>query len=102
MLGASRILSCTRGDSNVVKSKHGSIEADFEVWKAKFLVRLQALCRGVKEPCGGRCKKEQCRSKGRSDPKDSNLEQSTLKAEEEVGGANLDGWRLGNLWSQLH
>ncbi|XP_034276880.1 S-adenosyl-L-methionine-dependent tRNA 4-demethylwyosine synthase TYW1-like isoform X2 [Pantherophis guttatus] len=30
MLGARRILSCARGDGNVVKSQHGSIEADFE------------------------------------------------------------------------
>ncbi|KAG8122836.1 putative tRNA wybutosine-synthesizing 1-like protein [Naja naja] len=65
MLGARRILSCARGDGNVVKSQHGSIEADFEAWKAKLLIRLQALAKGEQKACSGRCKKGQCRSKSK-------------------------------------
>ncbi|XP_060115666.1 S-adenosyl-L-methionine-dependent tRNA 4-demethylwyosine synthase TYW1-like [Heteronotia binoei] len=82
MLGASRILSCTKGDSNVAKSKHGSIEADFEAWKAKFLARLQDLCRGQKKPCSGKCKKGRCRSKKKGSPEASDQEQRALRQEE--------------------
>ncbi|XP_054858028.1 S-adenosyl-L-methionine-dependent tRNA 4-demethylwyosine synthase TYW1-like [Eublepharis macularius] len=82
MLGASRILSCAKGDSNVAKSKHGSIEADFEAWKAKFLTRLQALCKGQKKPCSGRCKKGRCRSKRKASHETSDQEQRASKQEE--------------------
>lgn len=82
MLGASRILSCTKGDSNVAKSKHGSIEADFEAWKAKFLTRLEALCRGQKKPCSGRCKKGRCGSKKKGTPEASDQEQRVLGHED--------------------
>lgn len=82
MLGASRILSCTKGDSNVTKSKHGSIEADFEAWKAKFLARLKALCRGQKKPCSRRCKKGRCGSKKKGSPEASDQEQRALSQEE--------------------
>ncbi|XP_061460947.1 S-adenosyl-L-methionine-dependent tRNA 4-demethylwyosine synthase TYW1-like [Rhineura floridana] len=66
MLGARRILSCARGDANVAASKHGSLEADFEAWEAKFLARLRALCRGERKACSGRCKKGKCRPKWKS------------------------------------
>ncbi|XP_066491310.1 S-adenosyl-L-methionine-dependent tRNA 4-demethylwyosine synthase TYW1-like isoform X2 [Tiliqua scincoides] len=82
-LGASRILSCTRGDSNVVKSRHGSIEADFEAWKTKFLARVQALCQGESQACSGRCKKGKCRTKERRSLEVSDPEQKALKEEEE-------------------
>lgn len=82
MLGASRILSCTKGDSNVTTSKHGSIEADFEAWKAKFLARLKALCRGQKKPCSRRCKKGRCGSKKKGSPEASDQEQRALRQEE--------------------
>ncbi|XP_015269120.1 PREDICTED: S-adenosyl-L-methionine-dependent tRNA 4-demethylwyosine synthase [Gekko japonicus] len=82
MLGASRILSCTKGDSNVSKSKHGSIEADFEAWKAKFLARLKGLGKGQKKPCSGRCKKGRCGSKKKGSPEGSDREQRALRREE--------------------
>ncbi|KAM9058705.1 S-adenosyl-L-methionine-dependent tRNA 4-demethylwyosine synthase TYW1 isoform 3-T5 [Megaptera novaeangliae] len=62
MLGAHRVMSRGEGDCDVVKSKHGSIEADFTAWKARFISRLQALCKGERKPCGGNCKKGKCES----------------------------------------
>uniref|UniRef100_A0A8C0JXM4 tRNA 4-demethylwyosine synthase (AdoMet-dependent) n=1 Tax=Canis lupus dingo TaxID=286419 RepID=A0A8C0JXM4_CANLU len=62
MLGAHRVVARGEGDCDVVKSKHGSIEADFRVWKTKFLARLQALQKGEKKPCDGNCKRGQCES----------------------------------------
>ncbi|XP_078535528.1 S-adenosyl-L-methionine-dependent tRNA 4-demethylwyosine synthase TYW1-like isoform X2 [Lissotriton helveticus] len=63
MLSASRIMTRSEGDCNVVKSKHGNIEADFHSWKTEFLVRLKALMKGEKKTCGGKCKKGECKSK---------------------------------------
>ncbi|KAM8975637.1 S-adenosyl-L-methionine-dependent tRNA 4-demethylwyosine synthase TYW1-like [Pelodytes ibericus] len=63
MLSASRVMTRAEGDGNVVKSKHGSIEADFSTWKVKFLSRLQALVKGEKKACSGKCKKGKCKSK---------------------------------------
>lgn len=74
MLSASRIMTRAEGDCNVAQSKHGSIEADFEAWKAKFLSRLQALCRGEKKPCSGKCKKGKCKSSGKQNKESSDHE----------------------------
>ncbi|XP_008942506.1 PREDICTED: S-adenosyl-L-methionine-dependent tRNA 4-demethylwyosine synthase-like, partial [Merops nubicus] len=74
MLSARRVLTRAQGDCNVARSKHGSIEADFEAWKAKFLSRLQALCRGEKKPCSGKCKKGKCKSPGRQSKESSDHE----------------------------
>ncbi|KAG2459482.1 TYW1 synthase, partial [Polypterus senegalus] len=63
MLSARRIMTRGEGDCNVVKSKNGSIEGDFAVWKAKFLKRLQALAKGEKKVCTGKCKKGKCKNK---------------------------------------
>uniref|UniRef100_A0A8C5LPN1 tRNA 4-demethylwyosine synthase (AdoMet-dependent) n=1 Tax=Leptobrachium leishanense TaxID=445787 RepID=A0A8C5LPN1_9ANUR len=62
MLSASRIVTRAEGDCNVVKSKHGSIEADFSAWKFKFLERLQALMEGETKACTGKRKKGTCKS----------------------------------------
>uniref|UniRef100_A0A8C5XFM2 tRNA 4-demethylwyosine synthase (AdoMet-dependent) n=1 Tax=Microcebus murinus TaxID=30608 RepID=A0A8C5XFM2_MICMU len=63
MLGAHRVMTRGEGDCDVVRSKHGSIEADFRAWKTKFIYRLQALCKGEKKKsCGGNCKKGKCES----------------------------------------
>ncbi|KAM4590525.1 S-adenosyl-L-methionine-dependent tRNA 4-demethylwyosine synthase TYW1 [Fundulus diaphanus] len=56
MLSAQRIMSRGEGDCNVVKSRNGSIQADFQAWKVKFLSRLKALARGEKKSCSGSCK----------------------------------------------
>ncbi|XP_032120565.1 S-adenosyl-L-methionine-dependent tRNA 4-demethylwyosine synthase TYW1 isoform X4 [Sapajus apella] len=63
MLGARRVVSRGEGDCDVVKSKHGSIEADFRAWKTMFISQLQALQKGErKKSCGGHCKKGKCES----------------------------------------
>lgn len=63
MLSASRIMSRGEGDCDVVKSKHGSVQADFRVWKEDFLRRLQALAKGEKKTCSCECKKGSCKNK---------------------------------------
>lgn len=62
MLGAHRVVARGEGDCNVVKSKHGGIEADFRAWKTKFIFQLQVLHKGEKKPCDGNCKKGKCKS----------------------------------------
>lgn len=53
MLSGMRIMTRGEGDCNVVKSRHGSIQADFLAWKVKFLTRLQALAKREKKSCSG-------------------------------------------------
>ncbi|KFP21083.1 tRNA wybutosine-synthesizing protein 1, partial [Egretta garzetta] len=120
MLSASRILTRAEGDCNVAQSKHGSIEADFEAWKAKFLSRLQALCRGEKKPCSGKCKKGKCKSPGKQSKESSDREHGASEYEnaeaeefetsseeeadaEEIGGTNsvIDVEDLGNIMSYM-
>ncbi|XP_063002599.1 S-adenosyl-L-methionine-dependent tRNA 4-demethylwyosine synthase TYW1-like [Elgaria multicarinata webbii] len=91
MLGARRVLSCGRGDANVAKSKHGSVEADFEAWKGAFLARLRALCKGEKAACSGSCKKGACASKrkaarGAAEREPKAAEREEEEEEEEEGG----------------
>ncbi|XP_038014377.1 S-adenosyl-L-methionine-dependent tRNA 4-demethylwyosine synthase TYW1-like [Motacilla alba alba] len=116
MLSASRIMARAEGDCNVAQSKHGSIEADFEAWKAKFLTRLQALCRGEKKPCRGKCKKGKCKSSGKRSKESSDREQETSEqdnteaeelfetsSEEEAGGTDsvIDVEDLGNIMGHM-
>uniref|UniRef100_A0A8B9SF67 S-adenosyl-L-methionine-dependent tRNA 4-demethylwyosine synthase TYW1 n=1 Tax=Apteryx owenii TaxID=8824 RepID=A0A8B9SF67_APTOW len=81
MLSASRIMTRAEGDCNVAQSKHGSIEADFEAWKTKFLGRLQALCKGEKKPCSGKCKKGKCKSQGKQSKESSDHEHGASEYE---------------------
>ncbi|XP_030328248.1 S-adenosyl-L-methionine-dependent tRNA 4-demethylwyosine synthase TYW1-like isoform X4 [Strigops habroptila] len=121
MLSASRIMTCAEGDCNVAQSKHGTIEADFEAWKAKFLSRLQALCRGEKKPCSGKCKKGRCKSPGKQSKESSDHEHGASEYEnteaealfdtsseaeadaEEAGGTNsvVDVEDLGNIMRHM-
>ncbi|KAM9370444.1 S-adenosyl-L-methionine-dependent tRNA 4-demethylwyosine synthase TYW1-like [Phaethornis superciliosus] len=121
MLSASRVLTRAEGDCNVAQSKHGSIEADFEAWKNKFLHRLQALCRGEKKMCSGKCKKGKCKSAGKQSKESSAdehgaSEYENTEAEElfessseeeadalEAGGTSsvIDVEDLGNIMSHM-
>ncbi|XP_041280982.1 S-adenosyl-L-methionine-dependent tRNA 4-demethylwyosine synthase TYW1-like [Onychostruthus taczanowskii] len=116
MLSASRIMARAEGDSNVAQSKHGSIEADFEAWKAKFLIRLQALCRGEKKPCRGKCKKGKCKSSGKQSKESSDHDHGTSEqdnteaeelfetsSEEETGSTDsvIDVEDLGNIMGRM-
>uniref|UniRef100_A0A8C5TA81 tRNA 4-demethylwyosine synthase (AdoMet-dependent) n=1 Tax=Malurus cyaneus samueli TaxID=2593467 RepID=A0A8C5TA81_9PASS len=116
MLNASRIMTRAEGDCNVAQSKHGSIEADFEAWKTKFLTRLQALCRGEKKPCSGKCKKGKCKSSGKQSKESSDHEHGMSEhenteaeelfetsSEEEAEGTNsvIDVEDLGNIMGHM-
>ncbi|KAM7032990.1 S-adenosyl-L-methionine-dependent tRNA 4-demethylwyosine synthase TYW1-like isoform 1-T3 [Acridotheres tristis] len=116
MLSASRIMTRAEGDCNVAQSKHGSIEADFEAWKGKFLTRLQALCKGEKKPCSGKCKKGKCKSSGKQSKESSDHEHRTSEhenteaeelfetsSEEEAGGTDsvVDVEDLGNIMGHM-
>ncbi|NWU33659.1 TYW1 synthase, partial [Hylia prasina] len=116
MLSASRIMTRAEGDCNVTQSKHGSIEADFEAWKAKFLTRLQALCKGEKKPCSGKCRKGKCKSSGKQSKESSDHEHGTSEhenteaeesfetsSEEEAGGTDsvIDVEDLGNIMGHM-
>uniref|UniRef100_A0A8C0GY74 tRNA 4-demethylwyosine synthase (AdoMet-dependent) n=1 Tax=Chelonoidis abingdonii TaxID=106734 RepID=A0A8C0GY74_CHEAB len=81
MLSASRIMTRAEGDCSVAKSEHGSIEADFDAWKGRFLARLQALRKGKKKPCSGNCKKGKCKSKGKQSKEGSDHEQRVSEQE---------------------
>lgn len=60
------------GDCNVVKSRNGSVQADFLAWKVKFLKRLQALAKGEKKICSGNCKTEgKCKNKRKAKEEES-------------------------------
>ncbi|NWY76106.1 TYW1 synthase, partial [Erithacus rubecula] len=116
MLSGSRIMTRAEGDCNVAQSKHGSIEADFEAWKGKFLTRLQVLCRGEKKPCSGKCKKGKCKSSGKQSKESSDNEHGTSEhesteaeelfetsSEEEAGGTDsvIDVEDLGNIMGHM-
>ncbi|NXM03954.1 TYW1 synthase, partial [Tyrannus savana] len=121
VLGASRVMTRAEGDCNVARSRHGSIEGDFEAWKAKFLTRLQALCRGEKKPCSGKCKKGKCKSPGKQSRESSDHEHGASEHEnteaeelfetsseeeadaEEAGGTNavIDVEDLGNIMGHM-
>ncbi|XP_028857323.1 S-adenosyl-L-methionine-dependent tRNA 4-demethylwyosine synthase TYW1 isoform X2 [Denticeps clupeoides] len=60
-LSASRILPRGEGDCNVVKSRRGSVQADFAAWKTRLLNRLQEIGHGEKQPCD--CRNGSCKNK---------------------------------------
>ncbi|KAM9318067.1 S-adenosyl-L-methionine-dependent tRNA 4-demethylwyosine synthase TYW1 isoform 2-T2 [Pholidichthys leucotaenia] len=116
MLSGRRIMTRGEGDCNVVKSRNGSIQADFWAWKAKFLKRLQALAKGEKR-CSGKCKtegscknkrrerqaEEEKRSKTQNDSSEGDLIESSSDEgesalpDEKKAGLVLDVEDLGNI-----
>ncbi|XP_078103084.1 S-adenosyl-L-methionine-dependent tRNA 4-demethylwyosine synthase TYW1 isoform X1 [Sander vitreus] len=80
MLSGMRIMTRGEGDCNVVKSRNGSIQADFVAWKVRFLKRLQALAKGEKKSCSGNCKTGgSCKNK-RKDGQEEEEEEKEEKA----------------------
>ncbi|XP_072496207.1 S-adenosyl-L-methionine-dependent tRNA 4-demethylwyosine synthase TYW1B isoform X2 [Notamacropus eugenii] len=66
MLSARRVMTCGEGDCNVVRSRHGSLEADFAAWQARFLSRLRDLSfseKACRKHRRGSCEKGECRPK---------------------------------------
>ncbi|VFV34585.1 trna wybutosine-synthesizing [Lynx pardinus] len=97
MLGAHRVMARGEGDCDVVKSKHGSIEADFRVWKTKFISRLQALRKGERKPCGGNCKKGQCESSAEEEPFESTSEEESGTEDHQNLNSVVDVEDLGKI-----
>ena len=81
MLSGMRVMTRGEGDCNVVKSRNGSIQADFLAWKVKFLNRLQALAKGEKKSCSGNCKTGgSCKNKRRDTQEEEEEEGEGEKA----------------------
>uniref|UniRef100_A0A8C7YB17 S-adenosyl-L-methionine-dependent tRNA 4-demethylwyosine synthase TYW1 n=1 Tax=Oryzias sinensis TaxID=183150 RepID=A0A8C7YB17_9TELE len=102
MLSAKRLMTRGEGDCNVVKSRHGSVQADFQAWKGKFLSRLQALATGEKKTCSGKnCKTgSSCKSKKEEEEASKETGSEVRRREEGVlltvtelgkNGPQLDG-----------
>lgn len=80
MLSGMRIMTRGEGDCNVVKSRNGSIQADFLAWKAKFLIRIQALAKGEKKSCSGNCKTGgSCKNKRKEGQEQKEEEKAALQ-----------------------
>ncbi|XP_067307202.1 S-adenosyl-L-methionine-dependent tRNA 4-demethylwyosine synthase TYW1 [Pseudorasbora parva] len=92
MLSAARIMTRGEGDCNVVKSRHGSVQADFQAWKTKFLNRMQALAKGEKKACSGKCKKGSCKNKKKhkEEAEDSHSLSEKNNSEEELMESSSD------------
>uniref|UniRef100_A0A3Q2PZH5 tRNA 4-demethylwyosine synthase (AdoMet-dependent) n=1 Tax=Fundulus heteroclitus TaxID=8078 RepID=A0A3Q2PZH5_FUNHE len=120
MLSAQRIMSRGEGDCNVVKSRNGSVQADFQAWKVKFLSRLKALARGEKKSCSGSCKSRgSCKNerKHRADEEEnaasqdngseadliesSSEEEDSVLAEDKRSRSVVDVEDLGNIMNNV-
>uniref|UniRef100_A0A671WMX0 tRNA-yW synthesizing protein 1 homolog (S. cerevisiae) n=1 Tax=Sparus aurata TaxID=8175 RepID=A0A671WMX0_SPAAU len=101
MLSGMRVMTRGEGDCNVVKSRNGSVQADFLAWKVKFLNRLQALAKGEKKSCSGNCKTGgSCKSKRRDtqEEEEEEEEKAALKnngSEEELIESSSDDEESG-------
>uniref|UniRef100_A0A7N6B4P2 S-adenosyl-L-methionine-dependent tRNA 4-demethylwyosine synthase TYW1 n=1 Tax=Anabas testudineus TaxID=64144 RepID=A0A7N6B4P2_ANATE len=110
MLSGMRIMTRGEGDCNVVKSRNGSVQADFLAWKVKFLKRLQALAKGEKKKCSGNCKKGVgALSRGDIQPEPSGEDLMETSSDEEGSGLEdekktgsvVDMEDLGNIMNSV-
>lgn len=100
MLSGKRIMTRGEGDCNVVKSRNGSIQADFLAWKVKFLIRLQALAKGEKKSCSGNCKTGgSCKNKRKEGQEQQKEEEKTAlqgnSSEDDLMESSSDGEESG-------
>uniref|UniRef100_A0A8C4EVX5 S-adenosyl-L-methionine-dependent tRNA 4-demethylwyosine synthase TYW1 n=1 Tax=Dicentrarchus labrax TaxID=13489 RepID=A0A8C4EVX5_DICLA len=109
MLSGMRIMTRGEGDCNVVKSRNGSIQADFLAWKVKFLNRLQALAKGEKKTCSGNCKTGgSCKNKRKEgheqeeeEEEEAQQNNSSEVMNEKKSGSVVDMEDLGNIMSSV-
>uniref|UniRef100_A0A671Q508 S-adenosyl-L-methionine-dependent tRNA 4-demethylwyosine synthase TYW1 n=1 Tax=Sinocyclocheilus anshuiensis TaxID=1608454 RepID=A0A671Q508_9TELE len=114
MLSAARIMTRGEGDCNVVKSRHGSVQADFQAWETKFLKRLQALAKGEKKACSGKCKSGSCKNKKKHKEEaedtlfgfqeelmESSSDAESSAEEEKSRGSVIDMEDLGNVMNRM-
>lgn len=87
MLSGMRILTRGEGDCNVAKSHNGSVQADFQAWKVKFLNRLQDLAKGEKRSSTGSCRSG-------SGPCKSKMKKSQGRSEEEEAALHDDSFEV--------
>uniref|UniRef100_A0A3Q3WCM8 S-adenosyl-L-methionine-dependent tRNA 4-demethylwyosine synthase TYW1 n=1 Tax=Mola mola TaxID=94237 RepID=A0A3Q3WCM8_MOLML len=98
MLSGKRIMTRGEGDCNVVKSRNGSVQADFLTWKTKFLNRLQALAKGEKKSCNGNCKTEgPCKNK-RKDEEEKAAEELIESSSDEEESSLQDGKKSSSVF----
>uniref|UniRef100_A0A7N6BSW9 S-adenosyl-L-methionine-dependent tRNA 4-demethylwyosine synthase TYW1 n=1 Tax=Anabas testudineus TaxID=64144 RepID=A0A7N6BSW9_ANATE len=91
MLSGMRIMTRGEGDCNVVKSRNGSVQADFLAWKVKFLKRLQALAKGEKKKCSGNCKKGgSCKNKRKDRKVEEEGEKDLMETSSDEEGSGLE------------
>uniref|UniRef100_A0A3Q1F706 S-adenosyl-L-methionine-dependent tRNA 4-demethylwyosine synthase TYW1 n=1 Tax=Acanthochromis polyacanthus TaxID=80966 RepID=A0A3Q1F706_9TELE len=110
MLSGKRIMTRGEGDCNVVKSRNGSVQADFQAWKVKFVNRLQALARGEKKSCSGNCKTGgSCKNKKKEKQEEereeliesSSDEEESSPSDEKKSGSVVDVEDLGNIMNSV-
>lgn len=113
MLSAARVMGRGEGNCDVVKSRHGSIQADFQAWKEDFLKRLQALAKGEKKTCSCECKKGSCKSKKKHQEEvedethnseelfESSSDGESAGEEDKVHGSVVDMEDLGNIMNNM-
>ncbi|XP_027854776.1 S-adenosyl-L-methionine-dependent tRNA 4-demethylwyosine synthase TYW1 isoform X1 [Xiphophorus couchianus] len=98
MLSAKRVLSRGEGDGNVVKSRHGSVQADFRAWEVRFLSRLKALARGEKKSCSGNCKSgASCKNRkkhGAQEEEENGSEVELIESSSEEEESGLSGEKM--------
>ncbi|KAJ8369245.1 hypothetical protein SKAU_G00092730 [Synaphobranchus kaupii] len=108
MLSGTRVLTRGEGDCNVVKSRNGSLQADFLAWKGRFLSCLGALANGEKSSCSSKCTNCNCKNhEGQQEqPEVSEVElfESSSDAESEDEKTNhdiIDVEDLGNIMNRI-
>ncbi|KAL0973167.1 hypothetical protein UPYG_G00199840 [Umbra pygmaea] len=94
-LSGVRILSRSDGDCNVVKSRHGNLQSDFQAWMSLFLSRLQVMVAGQKKAYSGNCKpdgscKTRHRKKSQERIEDDQASPEPLSSEEELVESSTD------------
>ncbi|XP_026992623.2 S-adenosyl-L-methionine-dependent tRNA 4-demethylwyosine synthase TYW1 isoform X1 [Tachysurus fulvidraco] len=113
MLSAARVMSRREGDCDVVKSRNGSIQADFQAWKVDFLWRLQALAKGEKKTCSCECEKGSCKNKKKHHEEaegekhsseelfESSSDPESEGEEQKAHGSVIDMEDLGNVMNNM-
>ncbi|XP_075928754.1 S-adenosyl-L-methionine-dependent tRNA 4-demethylwyosine synthase TYW1B isoform X1 [Petromyzon marinus] len=87
-LGARRVLPRGDGDFNVVLSRHGSADADFEAWKGHLVCRLRALADPGTAAGAGVGGQQRQRSDSEGSCRDEASEEFETTSEEEGGTAD--------------
>lgn len=102
MLSGVRIMTRGEGDCNVIKSRNGSIQADFLAWKTKFLKRLQALAKGEEKSCSGKSKTEGTCKKKRDEQAEEEEEKAAPQDVPEVPDVVSGRIQICTVWFEIN